>query len=509
MPRLSINQIISSRNEYQLESIYHSHGYDRTTQVHTARYTRADFKKLNNILLLLREYNRGQPRTALLNYIEIGDDSVCYRYFGCSLNSLANSLARVCTFVRHHFPLAGTGATPMLVLTPQTRRVRGDNGYVRNTVTSATITFVNCPEFISALDGRSDEDYQPSANRLISNFGRGSSRRNMPTPQITLNQAQINIDVEAIRLDEARELELNDNYQRNLRQLLQSAERESYPQEYELSSSTVGHYITNALNTFANNRFNNLDSTTRRLLNNAAIKFMTNAMNLIMNNNSRPTFPENTLDTTDASLDWRRGIIQGSADRDRYNIGFRLGRSKVEEWLGVGNRGPHQNRSRMSREIREKIRLLNTVFECFGSSISTTKLQNEDDDSFRIFVLTGIPRYGIRFTNGVSPLTVPTVNQSEQMPEFFRNPLIGVDRGISSIFNFLLGRQEEEQSQDRQLVIDEIVTTPIAAPIASERPPRISIEVAGQQVVGRFSEISEMLEHVSNEQNIHSAIAAG
>jgi len=97
-------------------------------------------------------------------------------------------------------------------------------------------------------------------------------------------------------------------------------------------------------------------------------------------------------------------------------------------------------------------------------------------------------------------LAIPSAQQAERMPEFFRNPLAGIDRNISSIFNFLLGRQVEEQPQEQQLVIEQIAATQDITPVDSVQLPPISIEVNGQQILRQLDEISEALQRISTER---------
>lgn len=484
MPRLSVQHIIESRSDRGLELAYNTHCYPFITTPRPTRYTRSDFKKLNNLLFLLRENFTGDVPPYDPRRVIIRDNLACYQHFGCSLNSLANSLTRVITFVRQNFPQDSASTNenelvPTIVLTPLTQRINTQNGYIRSTVVSMIIDFRNCNDLISAIRDASTNLYTPQRNRTISNFGRGMPRRNMPTPQITLDASTVDIDIMAIRLDETREAELNNTYQRNLSQLLRSAEREPRLYEVELSSGTVSSYISNALSTFENNRFN-VDANTRRVMLNGAAKLLTNALGIISNHYDRSTFPDNTLDITNNTVDWRRGVVQ-TAGNGKFNVGFRIGRNKVEEWLVVGNRGPNRNRDRMGREIREKIRILNTIFECFGVSITTTKIRLEDGDFARIFVLNNIPNYGSRYQEGISPLAIPTETVSEEIPNFFRDPLAGMDRGISSIFNFLLGRPQEETRQEE---ISEIaVLAPTNLPESETQLQIPSLDIPGERFI--------------------------
>lgn len=481
MPRLTAQQIISARNEYGLESAYSM--FCNTPNEPRQRFTRADFKKLNNLLVLLRETDPTTDQDRLV----IDSDNMSYQYFGCNLNSLGNSLTRVFQIIRNYFPLevSGIAQNPTVTFDIRTNRVRGENGYVRNAVTSATITFIGCSSLIAALRQANQDPTFRYVRRSISTFRRGPSRRNMPTPQITLDASTVDIDIMAIRLDETREAELNNTYQRNLSQLLRSAEREPLLYEVELSSGTVSSYISNALSTFENNRFNAYDGNTRRVMLNGAVKLLTNALGIISNHYDRSTFPDNTLDITNNTVDWRRGVVQ-TAGNGKFNVGFRIGRNKVEEWLVVGNRGPNRNRNRMGREIREKIRILNTIFECFGVSITTTKIRLEDGGFARIFVLNNIPNYSSRYQEGISPLATPTETVSEEIPSFFRDPLAGMDRGISSIFNFLLGRPQEETVQEE--IAEIVVSAPTNSPGSETQLQIPSLDIPGE----RFT-VSELI----------------
>lgn len=403
-----------------------------------ASYTQQDFRKIYNLfLVLIGEYRseeifrRGHSSNDI--YFVLSAEHT-QELFGCSPQSLRNSLNRTFLFYRNHFPLNVDNRAVVVNLHNLTAR-RNVDGYLRNEITSIEFRVSNFASTLNTVNGT-----LAVPRRSISRFRQNS--RSMPTRNIQIEQ--ISVDNSALLIDAERENQLNNQFQTNLSSLLQNIRNEQVSYPDELSNYNIEQFVTNAISTHAERMPDNIRRNQAQYVL-ATVKILQQTANCIRSANNRPTNQSVTeMPVQDGAIDWRRGFVTQSSSN--FNVGIRFKRQHIEEWFRVGNRGRLGNRTRLNREINDFLRELNIVFATFGASITTHRIavqgeESGEDRTARIFVVQHAPYYGMIFTMGVSPLARQTNEQTQTVPAFFSNPYHNLGEGLTAIFNYLRGRE--------------------------------------------------------------------
>lgn len=429
-------------------SLYDFFRFDRP------RYTSTDYRKVNSLLILLRgdfdfQSNpsditspsdilytslsfRSQTDAQLSVYqVNIKSNQASQRLFGCNLRSITTSLRKAIKIINLRFPLENNEA-PLVTISHQHHFV--------------SIQF----KYMTGI----------KLNEQLFDAGRRNSSlfpRRMPTMP-NLNISTLNVDNAALVISPAAEAELAGTYNSNLEALQRIAAQQPRGNTDEdllsLSRHNISSYITNGHTTFGNNHYSRLSLQRRTIISNAANKLLSRAITYqerYRATDDISSIEEQCARESNTKEIWSNGVLFRN-ENGQLCFGYKFGRRTMEELFRVGNNGPESNRTHIGRELRHTIREINFLFETIGCVLTTHKITRENQETYRVFIVTNIPAYGSAWRMGVSPVLPQVSNQNQiETPSFFKNPMQGLNTRMSSIFQLLLGIEPSLDVEAQQI----------------------------------------------------------
>lgn len=464
--KFTIEEVTEATTGRDYQSLYYQAIGVSPQQAATAipEYTIHDFKKVAAIVYLM-----SQPAHIAPNLLPLIDRAEAVEpnwrivftsnpesqaVFGCNISSLGTSLSKATEIIRDFFPANTEDGSCIMTI-----NFRGPNrSRYNNSFTDATLKITNCSDILAALD---DTVHTRRSNLVLAN-----RTRDQPMPAPTSRQIQgIEVNNSATIVNELQDRELANNYQRELSTLLRSREsnRNEMEDVYELSGSNIEHFIENCREFHPGNRyFSTINANRRSQLSFGARKLAEIAFRKVHDvfrnvaAHAIPMVPELTAQNarTVATYTSYKGGFSFKNESGQRCFAIKLGRSKVEEFFKVGNSGANRNRERFPQEVRQAVRDINLLLESCQMTLTTFKVRalegapiprnGDTSEPYRLFVLTNVPQYGMRFRIGENPFFPRVISTSRRdVPEFFKNPLHGKPTGISNIFKFLMGQEPE------------------------------------------------------------------